>query len=624
MTWYYEKPNHSSQVPRRLVFFDTETNREQDQSYPGGYCEKFRLGYATAGRFEHGKLTRRRELEFYKPLDFWEFALNQCGPRWSTWIFAHNVSFDLLQTHFAILFQRGELEIDKPRAKRKRDTTNGTANNQRGIVVIEDPPTIIGCKHLPSGGRFVVVDSLNWFRCKLSEMGAACGIDKIEGIERNAPDSEWMERCRVDVAILERSMCNYLQFCLDSKLGVFKYTVSGQALAAFKHGRMPFPPCYHDNDKVKALERRGYFGGRTTVFKTGKHEETVYHLDVSSLYPSVMKGNLYPQRLKRCDIRPHPFGMAPSIDFAASVADVCLKTDTPLYPYRTKTDVLYPVGTFRTVLCGPELKAAVESGHVTAWASWAEYDLAPMFDKYVDDFWAMRQRFEASGNLLYARFCKLMLNGLYGKFGQRSPGWEECTTLYPDRPFRQWIERDGTTGEIECFRQIGNVIQRKVERGEHFRSFPAIAGFVTALARRKMDNLRAISRRENTYYQGVDCLIVNKDGFDRLTEQGQIADRTLGKLRLLLKSDSFEIRGSGNYTIGGKHAVSGRKLDALVEPNGSWIEEHFGGFGQMLNDGPTNYCEVRAVRKHFVKRADKSRIGQDSFVSPLRLAESIS
>jgi len=55
----------------------------------------------------------------------------------------------------------------------------------------------------------------------------------------------------------------------------------------------------HDQVTTSEFEREAYFGGRVECFRLGNFtDEFFYNIDVNSMFPSVMKENLYPVKLK--------------------------------------------------------------------------------------------------------------------------------------------------------------------------------------------------------------------------------------------------------------------------------------------------------------------------------------
>jgi hypothetical protein len=350
-------------------------------------------------------------------------------------------------------------------------------------------------------------------------------------------------------------------------MGMFRYTAASQAMSAFRHRFMTHDICVHDNADVKALERSAYFGGRTELFRAGKFQEKMHQLDVSSLFPSVMKHSHFPIRLNRFMRTSRWSSNLPELDWHNCVAHVWLDTKNPIYPVKTPNGIVYPIGQFETTLCGQELEYAFFSSDICSVQSWAEYETAPIFTEWVEYMWALRQKHESEGDAIYAKLVKLMLNGLYGKFAQRSAMWVNVSGDLAATPWSEWTEHNTLTGESKRYRSFGWQLQEFVGKGELSTTFIAISAFVSAAARMRMNSLREQAGKENVYYQGVDGLIVTEEGRRRLDAVGEIRDNALGKLRHQLTVDEGEILGYCDYKLGTKTVKSGLAGNAIVTPD---------------------------------------------------------
>ena len=616
MSWHYLKPNHGNAIPRHAIFFDTETLPESRHDDKRGYLHRLRLGHAIGGRYENGRLTRRRELSFTMPELFWSWVFRQCRRKQTLWIVAHNVMFDLTQTKFWDLFEQQHVVLDTPRRRRHADDSNPDFTNSTGLLVLEDPPTIIGLRHVKSGGRIIIVDSLNWFRMPLSKLGDDCGLSKLKMPEFEDTDETWIEYCRRDVEILERAVCGYFAWTLEKQMGVFRWTAASQAMSAFMHGRMTRRICTHDETDVKKLERASYFGGRVEVFRRGKLKERVFQLDVTSLYPHLMRGKFFPAKLAKWSLAPDMMELRPGIPLRFSVATVELDTPTIPFPLRQDGFVAYTLGRFTTTLCGPELENADKLGLIKKWGPWSVYEVADVFREFIESLWPLRCQYKSEGNHVYERYIKLILNSLVGKFGQLSPTWIEVPNRVAEEPWSTWTELNARTHVERQFRSVGRVVQMKGERSEIGRSFPAIAAFCCSYGRRYMDNLREIAGRREVYYQGVDSLIVTERGLENLNKADQVADFELGKLRLQLSTDTGEIYGCGDYVLGDKSVHGGRKTNAIIGDDGKWEEQQFGGVSKLFGGRALDHIPVEIVGKSRTKNYRKGIVGADGWVKP--------
>lgn len=610
------RKNHCNAIPRYILAVDTESIRVQHSVEAGQFVHSLRLGVAITGRIVKESVVSKATTVFRSPAEFWALLEKLSGPRHTVWVIAHKLLWDLIELHFVDEFDECRLAIDTPRSKRKREKNDESDPHTAGIAVLKSPPTIIGARVIRTQGRVLFLDSLNWFQCPLREIGDAIGLCKGRLPDWNSPERDWADYCTRDAEILFRAFTELLTFVRKQDLGMFRYTVAGQAFAAYRHRFMRQEIYAHDNRAIKGIERNGYFGGRVEVFKHGAIDETVYQFDCNALFPSVMSTGFYPFRLERFRLPESYSQTLPLINWGDSIAECVLNTDEPIYPFRTIKHVLYPKGEFRTVLCGSELLHAYSRGHIIAVKSWAEYETGNLFSLYVKDLWKMRQHFKGTSNRLYESIIKLLMNGLYGKFAQLSPDWQPVPNRIAHFPWLQWVERDWTTGETTEFRSIGWQVQKSCKREERDDTLVAIATFVTSAARMRMNHFRCIAGNKNVYYQGVDSLIVNSTGKSNLELAGEANESEIGKLRLELCTNSGRIYGCSDYTLGTKTVTAGRFRQEIEREGAEEMTVRFTGERALFTGCPPHEMTEHLVPFRRTMEYTKGTVGPDGWVSP--------
>jgi len=601
--------------------FDTETLPRQEDTKGYRFTHRFRLGTAKLARMrgtEPSKIQRRR---FSTTDEFWQCVKDISATNYTTWIVSHNALFDLIAVEFPRMFDEGKIVPEWPRAKRMTKLANGETIQTAATMVIESPPTIIALRIVETGARIVFLDSLNWFPVALREMGERLGLPKLPFPDWDESDETWFEYCQRDSDILFDTFVELMRWVRQNNFGNFKYTAPSQAMAAYRHRYMKQEIYIHDNMEVKMLERKGYFGGRTEVFRKGSISESVFQVDVNSLFPSVMQYGSFPCILDRFDVSTMQYTTKHRIDWPNAVAAVRLCTNEPIFPMRTKGCILYPVGEFETVLCGEELAYAQKMGYITAVASWAEYRTTQLFTDWVTELYSIRQAYKSSGDMLYDDFTKRLLNSLYGKFGERAPKWVNVDGHFGGLPWTTWTEFDRESGNPVSYRMIGYQCQRKQESVETMQSFVAVSAFVTAAARVRMNNLRATAGKENVYYQGVDGLIVNNDGLGRLDAAGELHSNALGKLRVVHSADTGDILGCSDYRLGDRVIIAGRARATQALADGSILQRKFYAANALFCGQPIDYIteELQEWKRGSMVR--KGVVGSDGWVQPFVLGD---
>jgi len=608
--------NHSNALPRHIIAYDTETIPDTTVGNGTRLTHRFRLGVAISCRVRGNELCDTQVHRLERPAAFWQLVYTLTGPRHTTWIVSHNALFDLVVSGFAHEFDEARLVIDWPRSKRKREDNLDDNVHAKTLCVIDSPPTIIACKCASTQGRLVALDTLNYFAAPLSVLGDACGLPKLSMPSFSADDETWFRYCERDAEIVFKTFTQLMQWVRDNDMGMFRYTGPSQAMSAYRHRFMINNVHVHTETDVKTLERRSYFGGRTEMFRKGKISHTVHQYDVNALFPSVMRVNKFPCMLHAFERDTRLAESLPSIDYAASVADVVLKTTADIFPRRLDGRITYPVGTFRTVLCGEELQHAYSHGLIKLIGAWSEYRTVDLFSLWVDSLWGMRQRYKMDGNELYRQFTKTLMNSLYGKFGQLSPKWINVENMIDALPWSRWPCANCITGERVIYRSFGWQVQRRSEREEIDGTFVAISSFVTSAARMRMNRLRDIAGRRNVYYQGVDGLIVNDVGSSLLHAANEIDNEAIGKLRHQVSADYGEIYGCSDYRLGDKTVVSGRaKLFQEIE-SGEVLQRKFAVESQLFSGKALDTVEEQIHTWQRSGNYSKGVIGDDGWVSP--------
>jgi hypothetical protein len=615
------RANKSTSGPTNLVFFDCETLPEGGTNPTGYGLHKLRFGCATSVRLESGIVTRRKEFTFHTCDEFWNWLETLHRSKSTLYVFAHNMGFDATIVQ---LWQR--IELEKLSIKMSKEPVGWKQRNPDkkyepfSLCVLDDPPTIIELEDKQKR-TYRFLDTLNYWRSSLKELGRGVGIPKSEMPDETAPEQTWIDYCKRDVEIIEKSILGLMSWIKESDLGKFRSTSPSQALGSYRHRFMESEILYHDDELAKVLERESYYGGQVEIFQSGKIEGPVYQLDVTSLYPSVMANNHYPRRL---DSYVPYLPTAPDLPFACGlnkIARVTVDTMERTYPVRRKDGVYHCLGKYQTTLAGPELQWALDNNHVTQVREYAVYNLGILFNKYVTYFWSKRREAQQEGRKLDDVLCKLMMNSLYGKFGQKGADFE----LLPSNPFdTRWgtvIEFDVTSDKKIVYQILGDKCRKPIEAIEIDTAFPAIASFVTSYGRERMQQLRNIASPENCYYQAVDALYTNQSGSDNLTTCGEIAAKELGKLNMEGCFDSAEFIGINNYRVGTKFVRGCIKTNAQQVGPLLWTEPCFQHLRGILREPLQGGVKITERTKRMIDQYNRGTVGEDWRVSPLILAE---
>lgn len=641
--WHELRGLTSDRVPGNYLFVDCETLPSKHPDFPDREIHELRLWCAISARFEGGKWLRVKEHTGTSPESFWELVETKSHPRMSLWLFAHNLGFDLTVLHFWQWLLHDQFQFRQTLAEVDPTTSKLVQKEWNGIACLEDLPTILKFRIHETMNEIVAVDTLNYWRCPLADLGEDVGIPKLKMPDFEAPDETWRHYCMNDCKVIYEAVKSLVDLIRTEHLGKLAYTAAGQSMNSFRRQCLPMKPplIIHGNSDAIKMERLGYFGGATHLFYQGrvvkpedywspqeaerKHDPVrvgpVYVLDVQSFYPSVMREYSYPNSLRGTWDDIGPQAICGLLEKYCVMATVAIQCKAPGYPVRRKGESYYAQGKFVTTLCGEELLNACQKGHVRYVIGAQVYHRAPIFREWVERLWNLRLAYKLQGNFAWEGCIKLILNGLYGKFGQRTNKWIDVPEQPSPFPFGYWWLSENLSSVRRQCRSIGYLTQMRAERDEHWNSFPAISAHVTSYGRSRMELLFDVAGRGNVLYSDTDSLHVLEPGYQRIKAEGLIAENELGLLRLVAVADEAEYRARKNYTLDQKDVVAGVPRSAEKIGHDSYRFRKFERLGSVIAKPGIWTIEVREDTYHFKQTCRVGSVSRDGTVSPVTLSE---
>jgi hypothetical protein len=583
-------------MPRHIIFFDTETTQKE---LPNGSIEqKLRLGWACYYQKSYGRHREQKVWHYFtEAVDFWAFVYSHTKRKRKLWLIARNVDFD-----FTIL--QGWHYLRQVGFKLKFFHSSGVT-------------TVISVKS--RHGSIIFVDSLNWFRESLQKTGKRIGLPKLSIDFETCSEKELIAYCRRDVEIELENFKLFVKFLEDNQISRLRYTIGSTALSAFLFAGGGGKIYIHNNEQAIELERDSFRGGRVECFYIGeKTNERLYILDVNSLYPAVMHNSFYPVRYRKIVTSCSPDTLRNRIKTFAAIAQVLIETDEPAYAVR-RNYTIFPVGCFWVTLTTPELQYAFARGHVKEVRRAVFYKQIKLFEHYVERFYKLRRKFESTGRGDYAEICKLLLNSLYGKFGQKADVWEKVGDC-PGEPDR--IEVTFRTGGLRAtqIRYLLGEVFELIGFEECFNSFPAIASHVTAYGRMYLYELMNQAGQGNYFYCDTDSLIVNEVGLCNL--ENRIDSVSLGSLKVQEQTNYLNIRGLKDYSTEKKQVVKGIRKNAVELSDGVYEQELWPSLKGLLREHQSDTYTVKKTTKILQRKYNKGTVSSDGIVSPLALDDS--
>jgi len=592
--WHRLKPNKKTVVPQCMVFVDTETEKA-DEGNGNLVFHKLKLGVAKYVRLRELDKIEEDVIVFRNAGDFWQWLVNKGRKKVRIYVFSHNFHFDFnILGGFKALANCG-LKVTK--------------------FVIDSDMFFVMAKG--NHRSFAFIDTTNYFKTSLEELGKVLGLPKLK-IDFDKCTMEELETyCQRDVDILEKLVMELISFIKLNNLGGFAVSSASLSFNIFRHRFMKHEIFIHRHPKALELETLSYRGGRNEAFRLGRLEgEKFYMLDVSSMYPFVMLNNYYPVKLIRVEENPSLRGLLDALTKFLVIADVEVEIWKPCIAVK-RDKLIFPIGRFRCVLTTPELLMVLQEGEIKQVYSYAIYEYAKIFEDYVRFFYELKEKYQREGNRPFREFSKLLMNSLYGKFGQRvrkivkiGEGFEE------DNHIELLIDARNGTRSVLIYLNGELFVVDKADYSEH--SFPAIASFVTAYARCYLTRLIDKAGWENVIYCDTDSLLVTTAGYEKLKRL--IRDGEIGLLKLEGVYDFVEIIGCKHYRLGEEVIkLKGVRKDAVKVSDNLYLQPQFLKTKTLLRKALDGAVCEKIVEKNLRLVYDKRRVLENGLTEPFIL-----
>jgi len=592
--WHFIKRNHGTQSPSFCLFVDTEAQIIKPSSKNCAGEMQLERWAATVVRYNAGKPVYRKEYAGDSTDTFWELVALLVQPKKPLWVIGHNVGFDLTLLEFWELIEAGGIKIK--------------------AACLQSPPLWIEGTFIDRPLR--VVDSFNYFNESLESIGDWLGIKKLHPSYDACPEKERAEYCRRDCAIVEAAMSRLFTIHRDNDMGVWKYTLGGISWQLFRHKFLDTKILVHCNPEALTCERRAYYGGPATVYRQESFFDQIFHVDVNSLYPSVMVNNQFPIRLLSEEKDVSPPRLKDIFSRFGSVALCLIESESYPYPVFDKGRVRYANGKFITALPGPELEYAYHNGHLKKIIQIHLYEQGKPFTRFVRSLFSERMSSVLTGDDVTARLYKLIMNSLYGKFAQRGIRWKDDTKAIPPQPWGHYFElHNGDSVPTAC-RSIGWHAQIRQPLQEGAESCPIISAYVTSYGRLFMQSAMELCGRKNVMYSDCDSLHVNRSGFLRLKKHDMIEQYELGKFKLVAQYSVVRYYGPKRYEADDTVVYAGRKKNARQVSARKWRQDEIEEVQSVIARQPNGTIRFRTQEKSLMEPSFDGRLQEDGTILP--------
>lgn len=616
---HYLKHNAKSESPKNILLVDTEARIERENGTEKQF-QTFRLGVAIhKQRYKDSSGNEKwtHVKYFLRSVDdFWNLLDKILYDKTKLYVYAHNMGYDYTL-----------LKLDSYLSERQMKITTR----------VIDTVFIIKAKNV------VFLSSTNYYQKSLKALGKIFGMEKQECPDfENVSDEILIPYCENDTEVLAHLIINHIKFIKDMDLGSFKTTIAAQALGAFRHRFMKEAKILiHTFEEILEMEMASYRGGRCEAFIIGK-KEMVYKLDVNSMYPYVMKDNLFP-------VKPKSSKPLENLSLEDIIKEIkagnflLIECEMEIYSPAIackREKLLFPIGKISQTITNPEIDYLLkhpEIGKITKIKKAVAYESARIFNDYVSFFYDLKVN---APNSAITEMAKLFLNSLYGKFGQRSSTLpkeekrENIIKMYFDimketNTFVVTNLDDETSKYIKLGETLYHIEKTKEKLARE--SSPIIASTVTAYSRIYLYDLMSIAGLENVFYCDTDSLFVSKTGYDNLLKADKINKKELGKLKLE-EIGECEIKGAKNYSFNSfkgeipvwteTFKLKGIKHNAKRNLDGSYSQLYFNTKNSRYRKAtPDGIVILEPIVKTISTNYDKGNVDSLGIITPLRLSE---
>ena len=620
----YIKPNHSTRTPTNIIVVDTETRPISNRSNDKSKTHELFLGCLSHMRYDAGIMRSKSDHMFRTKKQFWKFVDQFHTEKHPVVIYSHNAGFDATILGFWELVRSGEISLK--------------------FAVTESPPTILVGHYKCAVLRWY--DTLNWFRCSLDELGKSYGIDKLPMPSDYESIVEWTSYCFRDVEIATKAITSVYDFIRENDLGVMRPTVGSQSLQTYRHKFMGRQPIFrvniseegdetvendvvsivipHTNQEAIEIERAAYCHADRWMYQHGKicmsddtsdkrtktvdycgtgvPANSIFRLDVNSLFPFAMYLNKFPCRYYDKSDKCTVSDIVRMSKNYGVIAECQIDCDTESYPIKMKGMRIQATGRYWTTLAGPELLSAISKGHVRCIGRSVFYIMEDLFTRYIRFFNNKRKEYSANGNSQFAKLCKHMMTNLYGKFAQMSGKWTNVKDMDCAVDWCEFHTIDVDTGKMATYRAMNGLVQqyRRDEMADH--TFFAIPAYVTSHARMIMKRYINICGEENVYYTYIDSIHCNRAGYDRLNAAGLVHPTDIGKLKIEDISDTAEYRNIGDYSFGHSDKISGLSKNARKLSDSEYSVTEFERLDSVIQRGGESVIIISDIVKTVDRR----------------------
>ena len=533
--------------------------------------------------------------------EVWDWIDAHTHAKAQTWVVSYNCGDFLTAARFWDETERGRYQVWTPGVKGCHPDGSAAPEKRAwvGAHVLSGVPDILTARRGPA--RLTFVGLRNYASSPLTDLAKWAEIDLPAGEpapDRSGPGQLGPELTRrICLATFTRLVSEWVA----GDMGPWRHTAAQLVLSLWKRRFYSVPVCRHTHAETAALEAQALHGGRASVWwwgdagtpqlfptweapaprpsRYGALPGPVDRWDVTSMYPTILRDELFPVR----QIRYYPTlsvdRLAALCDHRGVIAEVVARVGCPEYPmkaphritYRWEgarggparrrvemaPRVIYPVGPVTLTLAAPELRRLIAEGAVREVRGVAVYDLGRPFRGLMGYLLREREAAKLRGDAFLSTLMKTWANAFGGKFAQQSVKWLPRPEVVPPIRWGQWTDIDGDSGAVSTWRALAGLAHVR-EVGQHgAKLLAAVYAYLTSYGRCRMRELREALPRGTVLSQDTDGLWTVGAATTVLTKATTQAPPGPGSLRHVGQVESARWFTPKHYWTDGRWTLAG-------------------------------------------------------------------
>lgn len=387
-----------------------------------------------------------------------------------------------------------------------------------------------------SGKRLVWLSGNQYFDAGEDALQKASGVEWCDSGDWYAPGTYGVrtprERACVWLAVFQRLS----DWWLTHAKAPFGLTGSALSFGILRTHVAPKALCTHALPDVHQMERDACFGGMARTFyfgdvgrcpyslasaapprsQYGSIPGPMHHIDVRSMYPSILRDMVFPTKHKANygDITPQQLlGLCTC---RCMIARVTIETPVAEYPERVNGLIFYRTGRFTTTLTGPELEAIAREGKIVKVHYATTYVPGRPFRSAATALIRMREDARRSDppQPAWELFAKLIGNGLGGKLAQRKGQWQHRERVPALMRYGEWTDVSSRGRSQTRYRGIAGITWEWVSDQTGEGPYTAAFAYLTAYGRLHLRRLREMCPERSVLSIDTDGLWVTSAAMD--------------------------------------------------------------------------------------------------------------